>query len=76
MGFQSLSDADSIITQLAKHAVEATSPYNDDWTAAGCKRELYRVKCWLEEFYPTLPYFTGEEEWEQERLVDIIKRKT
>lgn len=76
MGFRKPTDADTIIGQLRQHEIETRSAYNDGWTAASCKRELYRVKCWLEDVYPTLPHFTGEEEWEQERMVDILKRKT
>ena len=76
MGFRSPASADTIISQLMHHVIEAQAAYNDGWTAASCKRELYRVKCWLEDVYPTLPHFTGEEEWEQERMVDILKRKT
>lgn len=76
MGLRTPSDADTIISQLSVNVIEAKSPYNDGWTAASCKRELYRVKCWLEDVYPSLPHFTGEEGWEQERVVDILKRKT
>lgn len=76
MGFKAPTDAGTIINQLAHHVIEVKSPYNDGWTAASCKRELYLVKCWLEDVYPTLPHFTGEEKWEQERMVDILKRKT
>jgi hypothetical protein len=73
MGFQkpNLGDAySSIRTSL----VEINSPYNDGWTASGCKQDLYQLKCWLEDQYKKLPVFAGEEKWEQERIVELLKR--
>jgi hypothetical protein len=73
MGFRkpSLDDARSAIrTSLA----EISSPYNDGWTSSACKHDLYVLKCWLELEYSRLPIFQGEEKWEQERVVEILKR--
>jgi hypothetical protein len=53
---------------------EIHSPYNDGWTASACKQELYVLKCWLEDEFKELPTFVGEEKWEQERLVKILKK--
>ena len=47
---------------------------NDGFTSAGCKQELYQLKCWLEDQYNKLPEFVGEDKWEQERIVQILKR--
>jgi hypothetical protein len=63
----------------AYHAVrqamaEIDSPYNDGFTSAYCKKDLYLLKCWLEDEYKQLPTFVGEEVWEQERLVKILNR--
>ena len=63
----------------AYHAVrhvmtEIGSPYNDGFTSSYCKRDLYVLKCWLEDEYSRLPTFVGEEQWEQERLVEILKK--
>jgi hypothetical protein len=63
----------------AYHAVRQTmteigSPYNDGWTSSSCKHDLYLLKCWLEDEYSKLPTFLGEETWEQERLIDVLKR--
>ena len=55
--------------------VEIRSPYNDGWTSSACKQELYLLKSWLDDEYNRLPKFSGEEKWEQERIVDILKRK-
>ena len=64
---------------LAYHAIrqcmtEIGSPYNDGFTASHCKKDLYVLKSWLEDEYKRLPTFVGEEAWEQERLVEILKR--
>jgi hypothetical protein len=53
---------------------EITSPYNDGWTQMSCKHQLYQLKCLLDDVYPTLPQFVGEEKWEQERLIQILKQ--
>ena len=54
--------------------VEIHSPYNDGWTSSACKHDLYVLKSWLEDEYMKLPTFVGEEAWEQERVVEILKR--
>jgi uncharacterized membrane protein len=74
MGFRRPGDANSIISQLRALAAESGSPYNDGWTASRCKHELYRVKCYLDDVYKTLPKFTDEEEWEKERVVELLKK--
>ena len=53
---------------------EIHSPYNDGWTASACKQELYMLKCWLEDEFKELPTFVGEEVWEQERLIKLLKK--
>ena len=59
---------------LQKIMGEIHSPYNDGFTSSYCKQELYVLKCWLEDEYKKLPTFAGEELWEQERLIKILKR--
>ena len=73
MGFRKpdLSPAYSAIrTSLA----EINSPMNDGFTGSHCKQELYQLKCWLEDQYNSLPHFAGEEIWEQERIVHLLKK--
>ena len=53
---------------------ECNSPYNDGFTIYSCKEELYLLKCWLEDRYESLPYIAGEEEWEKQRLVQLLKK--
>ena len=64
-----------IENQLHRMAWEANSPYNDGYTASSCKHDLYQLKCLIEDIYRKLPVFVGEEEWEKERLAEILKRK-
>lgn len=73
MGFRkpNLNDAYSAIRSSL---IEIHSPYNDGWTSGSCKKDLYMLKCWLEDEYKRLPTFVGEEAWEQERVVEILKR--
>jgi hypothetical protein len=53
---------------------EIRSPYNDGWTSSACKRDLYMLKSWLDDEYKRLPIFVDEQQWEQERLIDILKK--
>lgn len=73
MGFQK-PDFAGVRNAIGKVLVEIASPYNDGWTSSSCKHDLYLLKCWLDDEYRKLPTFTGEEAWEQDRLVEILKR--
>ena len=53
---------------------EIRSPYNDGWTSSACKHDLYMLKSWLDDEYKRLPTFVGEQQWEQQRLIDILKK--
>lgn len=73
MGFKKpcLEDAYSVIRNSL---MEINSPYNDGFTGMACKQELYQLKCWLEDAYDKLPNFEGEDKWEQDRMIQILKR--
>ena len=73
MGFQQPNLAAARL-EIGKCISEIHSPYNDGWTSSSCKKQLYLLKCWLEDQYNNLSTFVGEEEWEQERIVEILKR--
>jgi hypothetical protein len=73
MGFLK-PDIESAYSVVRKSLSEIRSPYNDGFTGLSCKHELYMLKCWLEDEYKELPTFVGEEEWEQQRLVQILKK--
>ena len=59
---------------IQQNLAEIHSPYNDGFVQSSCKYDLYMLKCWLEEEYSKLPQFAGEEKWEQERIVKILKQ--
>ena len=73
MGFRK-PDLDPAYHAIRHALTEIGSPYNDGWTSSSCKHNLYLLKCWLEDEYKRLPTFTGEEKWEQERLINVLKQ--
>ena len=73
MGFKK-PDTASAYSAIRTSLGEIHSPYNDGYIQRDCKHELYMLKCWLEDEYSALPTFVGEEVWEQERLVKILKK--
>lgn len=75
MGFKQGWDTSRIYQDIRKLVTEVTDSRNDGWTASGCKHELYQLKCFIDDAYRDLPTFVGEEQWEQQRLLDIMKRK-
>lgn len=70
----SKSDLDSAQQAIRVCMREIRSPYNDGWTASACKHDLYVLKSWLDDEYKKLPTFVGEQQWEQERLIKILKK--
>jgi hypothetical protein len=73
MGFQK-PDLNDAWRDIARCLAEIRSPYNDGWTSSYCKKDLYMLKSWLDEQYKDLPKFSDEEQWEQQRIIDILKR--
>jgi hypothetical protein len=73
MGFRK-PNLDTARQAIRTCLVEIHSPYNDGWTSSACKHDLYVLKSWLEDEYMKLATFVGEEVWEQERVVEILKR--
>lgn len=73
MGFASPGLNEAVIA-IRRCAAEASSPYNDGWTASDCKKKLVELKWLLEDLIEMCPTFSGEEEWEQERLVQLLKK--
>jgi hypothetical protein len=74
MGFRS-PDLRAAEQEIRRCVAEINSGYNDGWTQMGCKHQLYQLKCLLDDVYPTLPTFDGEEKWEQERIVNVLKKQ-
>jgi len=59
---------------IRRSLTEIHSPFNDGFVQMSCKKDLYQLKCWLDDEYHKLPTFVGEEQWEQERLIEILKQ--
>ena len=74
MGF-SKPDLTLAASAIASSIREIQSPYNDGWTSASCKKELYLLKLWLDDEYKKLPKFFEEDQWEKERLIEILKKE-
>ena len=74
MGFQKRWDLPELYSQIRALTSEIRSPYNDGFTAFSCKQELYQLKCFIEDHYRDLPKFSGEEEWEQQRIIQQLKK--
>lgn len=53
---------------------QISSPYNDGWTAAEVKHDLYQFRYWLDEVYAKLPTFKGEDRWEGQRVMDVLRK--
>ena len=62
MGFKITWDADKIISDLRACTAQASSSYNDGFSAWGCKKDLLRVKYALDEMLNRCPNFSHEEE--------------
>jgi hypothetical protein len=73
MGFKKPS-LDEASWAIRRALTEIHSPFNDGFVQSSCKKELYQLKCWLEDEYCKLPKFVGEEKWEQERIIEILKK--
>ena len=73
MGFQKHWDLPDLYSQIRSLANEIRSPYNDGFTACSCKEEMYMLKCFIEDQYSNLPKFSGEEQWEQTRIIQKLK---
>jgi hypothetical protein len=55
---------------------EVASPHNDGYTQLGFKKELWDLKCLIEDIYEQMPSFGNNElEWEKERVYNKLKGK-
>jgi len=73
MGFKR-PDLTPAYNSIKNSIIEISSPYNDGFTGKYCKQDLYLLKCYLDDAYLSLPKFIGEEIWEQERLLTVLKK--
>ena len=77
MGHRKDWDMNAIQHQIWTMRHEATTPYNDGWTAFGVKQELYQLKWQIDQALADCSTFAGEDDWlreqEQERIINILK---
>jgi hypothetical protein len=73
MSFRITWDTAKIISELHACTAQASSAYNDGFSAWGCKRDLLLVKYALDEMLEMCPDFSHEEEKFHE---EIAKQKT
>jgi len=63
--------------QLKEHinqlVAECLDPDNFMPDSASYKKQIYQMKCWIEEIYAILPKFEEEKQWEKERIFDKLK---
>lgn len=69
------SDGAEVARFIHDLATTCRSPYIDAFTSCHCKQQLFLLKCFIEDQYKDLPEFpTQEKEWEQKRLMEILKK--
>jgi len=73
MSFRITWNADKIISDLHACSAQASSVYNDGFSAWDCKKDLLRVKYALDEMVERCPNFSHEEEKFHE---EMAKQKT
>jgi hypothetical protein len=72
MGFRK-PNLDEARRAISCSLIEIASPYNDGFVQMSCKQDLYQLKWWIDNEYSKLPTFVGEDKWEQERLIQVLK---
>ena len=60
---------------LRSLAYQAQSPYESGFVSALYKRQLVEMKWFIEDLLEDVGTFASEEEWEQERLIQLLRRK-
>ena len=79
MGYKKSWDVNDITSQIHSLYRECSSPYNDGFTAWGCKQDLLVIQQLINDAIKNSPNFgTMEEEWlkeqEQKRIIKILKQ--
>ena len=68
-------ELERIRISMRQLAFEAKSPHETGFVTVQYKRQLVELKWFLEDLIDEVGYFAGEESWEQERVVQLLKRK-
>jgi hypothetical protein len=79
MGFKKSWDVSDITSQIHTLYRECSSPYNDGFTAWGCKQDLLLIQQLVNEAVKNSPNFgETENDWlkeqEQKRIIKILKQ--
>ena len=75
MSMPDTSNLDDAYRAIRRCMSRISDPYSDGFNAEFHKKDLWRLKCWLDETYQRLPTFASEDSWEQERMLEILKKK-
>lgn len=71
-----ISDGRIAADHLKHIAKKAMHPSTDAFTQCTCKQQMFLIKCLIEDLYNQMPEFPQQEkEWEQERLLQLLKRE-
>jgi len=65
----------SIKIKLNQLAHAARDTHETGFVTMQYKRQLVEMKWFLDDLLDTVGYFAGEEQWEQERTLQLLKRK-
>lgn len=69
------ADQSEVVKGIQTLYLYGTSPNTDGFTQCTCKHRMYLLKCFIEDLYKDMPEFPQQEkEWEQERLIQLLKR--
>jgi len=66
---------DKMRIDLRMLAHAANDHHETGFVTVQYKRQLVEMKWFIEDLLEDVGYFTGEESWEQERVVQLLKRK-
>jgi hypothetical protein len=61
---------------LRSLAHAANDTHETGFVTVQYKRQLVELKWFIEDLLEDVGYFAGEESWEQERLIQLLQRKT
>lgn len=67
-------DVAEIARQIRAIHRQTVNPANDGFVASGCKQDLFQIKCLVEDLYNNTPTFANENEWHQQRLLELLKQ--
>ena len=75
MDEDNLSPNEQLADHIRELQIQCNSAYNDGWTALSYKKQIYEMKCMIEDIYNSLSVINEKEEkkWEKERVFNKLK---